>query len=120
MAVYISLLRGINVGGQKKVNMKELKLLYESLQLSNVVTYIQSGNVAFTSNEHSKEKLRTLIENAIEKQYSFNLPVFVMSHEEFNNVLKSLPFKGIVISEQGSQIMFSFLSGEPAKFHLMN
>ena len=75
MAVYISLLRGINVSGQKKVNMKELKLLYESLQLSNVVTYIQSGNVAFTSNEHSKEKLKTLIESAIEKQYLFNVKI---------------------------------------------
>ena len=46
---YISLLRGINVAGQKKIIMKDLKALHESLGFSDVVTYIQSGNVLFSS-----------------------------------------------------------------------
>jgi Protein of unknown function (DUF1697) len=49
MHTYISMLRGINVSGQKQVRMTELKSLYESLGLENVRTYVQSGNVVFAS-----------------------------------------------------------------------
>lgn len=51
MQTFISILRGINVSGQKKILMTELKALYESLKLKEVITYIQSGNVIFKSNE---------------------------------------------------------------------
>ncbi len=44
---YISILRGINVSGQKKIKMEELQKLYESLVFDHVQTYIQSGNVIF-------------------------------------------------------------------------
>ncbi len=47
MKTFISLLRGINVSDQNKIRMSELKWLYETLNLFNVVTYIQSGNVIF-------------------------------------------------------------------------
>ena len=49
MTTYISLLRGINVSGQKKIRMAELRSLYASLGFSNVETYLQSGNVVFDS-----------------------------------------------------------------------
>ena len=61
MSIYISLLRGINVSGQKKVNMKELKALYESLGLKQVTTYIQSGNVVFYCNDKSPKELKVLL-----------------------------------------------------------
>ncbi len=62
--IYISLLRGINVSGQKKIIMEDLKVLYESLGFSDVVTYIQSGNVIFESDD-GERVLITKIEKAI-------------------------------------------------------
>ena len=49
MTKYISILRGINVGGKRKILMVDLKELYKSLDFENVITYIQSGNVIFES-----------------------------------------------------------------------
>ena len=51
MKRYIALLRGINVGGHKKLKMTDLKLLFEDLGFENVTTYIQSGNVVFSAKE---------------------------------------------------------------------
>ena len=56
MKIYISMIRGINVSGQKKIKMNELKLLYESLNFQNVVTYIQSGKVCI-ENKRKQEIL---------------------------------------------------------------
>ena len=53
MIVYISMLRGVNVGGHNKVNMQALKAIYESLGLKNAQTLIQSGNVVFLAKEQS-------------------------------------------------------------------
>jgi len=49
MAVVISMLRGVNVGGHNKIKMEALRALYESLKLRNAQTYVQSGNVIFKS-----------------------------------------------------------------------
>lgn len=61
MAIYIALLRGINVGGKNMIKMAELKQMFEGLGLSSVQTYIQSGNVLFRSQEE-EESLRLKIE----------------------------------------------------------
>ena len=53
MIIYISMLRGINVSGHKKVKMVELKRLYDSLGFNDVKTYIQSGNIIFKTNNKS-------------------------------------------------------------------
>jgi len=58
LQTYISILRGINVSGQKKILMADLKVLYETLQFKEVTTYIQSGNVIFKSDgQFSKNEL---------------------------------------------------------------
>ena len=64
---YISILRGINVSGQKKIKMADLKALYEAQGFENVTTYIQSGNVIFESARANKEDSKRIIEKAIEK-----------------------------------------------------
>jgi uncharacterized protein (DUF1697 family) len=112
MSIYISLLRGINVSGQKKVNMKALKALYESLNLNQVTTYIQSGNVVFSCSNLTEEALTKNIENAIEEYFGFTVPVLVLSQQTLVNALEQLPFKNISLVEQGSQVIFSFLSSE--------
>jgi hypothetical protein len=65
---YIALLRGINVGGSKKVEMKKLKALFESLGYENVLTYINSGNIIFESIEN-KESVRQEVERSMKKEY---------------------------------------------------
>ena len=62
---YISILRGINVSGKKIIKMDDLKMLYESLNLTNVKTYIQSGNVIFCSEFMDSKKIEQKIEKKI-------------------------------------------------------
>jgi uncharacterized protein (DUF1697 family) len=75
MNTYIALLRGINVGGHKKILMTDLKLLLDSIGLQNVQTYIQSGNVVFKSKEDTH--LATKIAEDINIKYGFFVPVLV-------------------------------------------
>jgi uncharacterized protein (DUF1697 family) len=114
MNTYISLLRGINVGGHKKIKMAELKSVYESLQLKNVVTYIQSGNVVFQS-ELDENTLQTMIEEAIKQHFSFDVPVLILTKEQLIIVAKNLPFTTVNIAEEGSKIILFILSEAPIK-----
>ncbi len=93
MTKYISILRGINVGGKRKVLMSDLKALYKNLGFSNVITYIQSGNVIFESdNKESQKKVGRKIEQAINKTYGFDVPVIIRSVQEVENAIVSNPF----------------------------
>ncbi len=89
---YISLLRGINVSGQKQIPMEKLKKCYTSLGLTNIQTYIQSGNVIFTSPETDISKLTSLIEKNLEKTFNFAVPVIIRTKEELKNVIKNNPY----------------------------
>ncbi len=62
MPTFISLLRGINVGGHRKIRMAELTGVFEKLGLTNVRTYVQSGNVVFGSELRSAPKIAALLE----------------------------------------------------------
>jgi len=93
METYISILRGINVSGQKKIVMTDLKALYENLEFEDVATYIQSGNVIFkTGKKMANTLLATIIEEAIFAKYHFNVPVIIRSVEEIRNVISINPF----------------------------
>ena len=59
MSTFVALLRGINVSGQKRIQMADLAKVYESIKLTDVKTYIQSGNVVFSAPESFAEKLRS-------------------------------------------------------------
>jgi len=110
---YISLLRGINVSGQKKIIMKDLKALYESLGFENVVTYIQSGNVIFKSNK-SEDVLIELIEKAISNKYGFDVPVQIRSTGEFEHIIKACSFGELDLVEEGTRVMVTFLALVPS------
>jgi uncharacterized protein (DUF1697 family) len=100
MQKYISILRGINVGGKRKILMKDLKEIYQNLGFLNVETYIQSGNVIFNSEFDSefesdklnKIKISTKIEKAIFEKYNFEVPVIIRTKEELLNIQSSNPF----------------------------
>lgn len=93
MQTFIAILRGINVSGQKKILMADLKILFEELQFREVQTYIQSGNVAFKSaSKLSDIKLADKIEKAIFKKYNFEVPVITRTKEEMEKIIATNPF----------------------------
>ncbi|MGV6828983.1 MAG: DUF1697 domain-containing protein [Flavobacteriales bacterium] len=89
--VFIALLRGINVGGHKKILMKDLKTLFEKQGFNNVQTFIQSGNVVFSTSE-AKENLSSIISKAILYHYNFEVPVVIKTPLEIKKILEHCPF----------------------------
>jgi uncharacterized protein (DUF1697 family) len=89
---YISILRGINVGGNRKILMADLKSMYEDLGFSDVTTYIQSGNVIFNTSITNPAKLEEIIKNSIAKNFGFDVPVIIRSIEEMQQVISENPF----------------------------
>jgi uncharacterized protein (DUF1697 family) len=89
---YVALLRGINVGGQKKIKMIDLKNLFESLNFKNVKTYIQSGNVIFDYDPTDTIKLANQIEKKISETFGFLVKTIIRTGEEFINIVNNNPF----------------------------
>ena len=115
---YISILRGINVSGQKKIIMGDLKSLYELMGFQNVVTYIQSGNVIFDATIKNKADLKTKIEEAIEKNYKFYVPVEIRTNREIADIIKNCPFGSVDLVADGTKILVAFLSSKPSEVRL--
>ena len=88
---YISLLRGINVGGKNIINMTELSLCYEELNFSSVKTYIQSGNIIFKSSEKNKLLIKQEIENKLSEKFASTITTTILSVEELNEVIYKKP-----------------------------
>jgi len=112
MSVVISLLRGINVGGNRKIKMDALRALYESLGLSDVQTHVQSGNVIFKTKERNLNRLTKRIEDAIEKTFGFHSNVIVRTHAELRDAIARNPFAKRTGIEPG-KLLVTFLAGSP-------
>jgi len=110
---YISILRGINVSGQKKIKMADLRSFYENQGLGEVRTYIQSGNVLFVSETRSKEEIKRIIEEAIKENYGFHVPVDIRTEGEYKKIIEDCPFKEAQFDRNNTKVLISFLSGEP-------
>lgn len=91
MRRYIALLRGINISGKNKVPMAELKKGFETLAFVEVKTYLNSGNVIFSSDEDNIRKLTDKIEEMIKNQFGLDIPVFVLSREALEDILQNAP-----------------------------
>ena len=87
---YILLLRGINVGGKNKVAMSELKELLEGLNFQNVRSYINSGNLFFSSTD-SHDTCICKIKNLLESHYEFSIPFALLKKEEYLKEKVNLP-----------------------------
>lgn len=111
MNTYIALLRGINVSGQKKMPMAELRELLSNLGLKNVRTYIQSGNVIFQSTEGLTGNLELQIQDAIKKYFDFEVPVIVKTKIELQRIFDDCPFN----LEKKAHSYFMMLYSIPAK-----
>ena len=88
---YIALLRGINISGKNKITMSDLKTGFMDLGFSNVVTLLNSGNVAFSSELNNEDSFSKIIRNMIEQKFSLNIPVFVINQMKIKNILENAP-----------------------------
>jgi len=92
MKRYVALLRGINVGGNNKVSMKELKVLFEELGFTNISTYINSGNVIFEStNQKTTTELTNNIEATLGKSCGFPIRTLVIPAITLSNICAVIP-----------------------------
>lgn len=93
MNQYIAILRGINVGGNRKIKMADLKELFTGLGFTEISTYIQSGNVLFSSAKaEDTMALGDKLEQAIAKTFGFDVPVIVRTVEELQQAVAANPF----------------------------
>ncbi|WP_431133797.1 DUF1697 domain-containing protein [Psychroserpens mesophilus] len=92
MTKYIVLLRGINVGGHKKVPMAELRELLSKSGFENVSTYIQSGNVILQSKEENSQNIEKTIQKAIKNYFEFDVPVIAKTRTQLQIIFDACPF----------------------------
>ncbi|MGG2015706.1 DUF1697 domain-containing protein [Bacillus sp. S10(2024)] len=111
MVIYIALLRAINVSGHNKIKMAELRSTFETLGLSQVQTYIQTGNVLFKSDE-SKEQLRLRIEDAIRTNFGISVTVILRTADELERIIAECPYADVPLAE-GESIHISILTEAP-------
>jgi len=90
MTKYIALLRGINVGGNKRVEMKKLKVLLETLGYTDVLTYLNSGNIIFSSTKKSND-IRGELEKKLKKEFGFEIPTLVKTEREMRKISTAIP-----------------------------
>lgn len=109
MHTYIALLKGINVGGHKKVPMATLRKLLSKAGLKNVKTYIQSGNVIFQYSQ--KNKVEELIQQEIKSYFGFDVSVLIKTRADLKRVFDACPFS----EEKKKTSYFTLLHNTPSK-----
>jgi len=113
MNTYISILRGINVSGKNIIKMVALKNLFEGLGFQNVSTYIQSGNVVFSTAQTDVKKLEHLICSQIEKEFGLAVPVIVLTKENLQYAIDNNPFSK---DKDEKFLHLTFLAEKPMVF----
>ncbi|MBP6558478.1 MAG: DUF1697 domain-containing protein [Flavobacterium sp.] len=111
MHTHLALLRGINVSGHKMINMVALKKALEGIGFTNVVTYIQSGNVFVDTDEESPGKVGFLIKQEIFKEFGHDVPVIVIGKEDLAACLE----RNLFLNDEGvdlKKLYVSFISSE--------
>ncbi len=91
MEKYIALLRGINISGKNKVSMPLLKIAFEDLGFLDVSTYINSGNILFSSDIIDKDKIINLCKVIMEERFMISVPVAIISLKELSEALDNAP-----------------------------
>jgi uncharacterized protein (DUF1697 family) len=106
MPVYIAMLRGINIGANKRMQMERLRASCEGLGFKEVKTFIQSGNVVFEAARLAPEALSRKIEGQIRHDFGFSADVIIRGREELARIIEKNP----LLKERGV---------EPAKLHVV-
>ena len=118
MKTFIALLRGINVSGQKKIKMAELRAHLESRGYQEVRTYVQSGNIVFGYDETSFEKVSSLLEEFFHQEYGFEVKNIIVDHDTISRAYRENPFISDETKDPKRQFI-SFLDKvpEPERFN---
>jgi uncharacterized protein (DUF1697 family) len=112
MPVVIAMLRGVNLGKQRRIDMKSLRELYVSQELQDVRTYVQSGNVVFRSGERNLAHLAARLERAFERGFGFRSDVFLRTSREMRDVVSRNPFSKRRDVDP-SKLLVTFLGRDP-------
>ncbi len=110
MASHVALLRGINLAGRNKVPMADLREAVTSLGHTGVTTYIQSGNVLFSTAETDSATLAAALESAIEDRFGIWSSVVVLAREDLARILRANPYAD---EPDHRRVHVVFLSAEP-------
>jgi uncharacterized protein (DUF1697 family) len=111
--VYVALLRGINVGGKNKVGMKELKAAFEEAGMASVRTYINSGNVIFSSGIRARARLGGLLEEAIAQRFGLEIDVVLRDLKAMRAVVNAIPT--VWRNDETMRCDVMFLQGDAAR-----
>lgn len=115
MPIYLALLRGINVGGNRKVAMAKLRQTFEELGLENVRSLIASGNVIFSSDIKNRSELLKLLESAIEKDFGFRVDVLIHDLAEVEKLVKAIPRAWVNDKQTKCDVIFLWPSVDSSK-----
>ena len=110
--VWIALLRGINVGGHRKLPMAELRKLFADAGCTDTRTYIQSGNVAFRTAGAEREQLATRLADQIEEAKGFRPTIMLLTRDELDAAAEANPFPEAASEPKALHVWF--LAHEPA------
>jgi uncharacterized protein (DUF1697 family) len=113
MAKYVAFLRAINVGGHT-VKMDQLRRLFEEMGLSNVETFIASGNVIFNSTSRNKKALESKIEGYLQKALGYEVATFIRSITELAEIAAYNPFTESEMNDPGTALFVGFLGSRPS------
>lgn len=111
MVKHVALLRGINVGGHRRIPMQELRVLAEAAGFHDVRTYVASGNLVLAS-EVSANAIEATLERAIEQRFGFAVDVVVRSRDQWTEYLNSNPFG--VEGEREPNLVMLCIGKQPA------
>jgi len=114
MPVYIALLRGINIGPHKRMKMEKLRAGCEGLKLSDVKTYVQSGNVVFQAAKCNPDSLSKKLEEMIVQEFGFTSRVVIRTDADLEDIIRNNPFRPVSKFED-NRLCVAFLSAEPDK-----
>lgn len=112
MSTYVAFLRGINVGGNKKVAMADLKKMLEKMKYTNVHTLLNSGNIVFDGPTTSLKTLNATLEAQFEQTFGFTSAFIVRPMSDIEKLIKLDPFKNITVTKD-VRLYVSFLPDTP-------
>ncbi|WP_431997990.1 DUF1697 domain-containing protein [Streptomyces fungicidicus] len=113
---YAALLRGINVGGSRKVPMAELRTLLEGLGHDGVRTHLQSGQAVFASGHGDEESLAAELATAVERHFGFAVDVIVRDHAYLKGIVEACPFPAAELEPKQLHVTYFSAPVTPERF----